>query len=190
MKKMKIIISLFTILSLFSSVVDAQNWQYLIGDNLENWQQLGGKATYELQDKTIIGKTVSSTPNSFLTTKKHYSDFILEYEVWLDPTVNSGVQVRSNSKADYRKGTVHGYQIELDPSARAYSGGVYDESRRAWLYPLSRNEKGEKGFSERAMEYIQGRSHWQSYSNVGEWRAMRQFGGRPHGFGFYRFAGA
>jgi hypothetical protein len=36
--------------------------------------------------------------------------------------------------------------VELDPSPRAYSGGIYDEARRGWLYPLSRNKKGQKAF--------------------------------------------
>ena len=28
-------------------------------------------------------------------------------------------------------GRVHGYQVEIDPSTRAWSGGIYDEARRA-----------------------------------------------------------
>ncbi|MCZ6693004.1 MAG: DUF1080 domain-containing protein, partial [Bacteroidetes bacterium] len=31
-----------------------------------------------------------------------------------------------------------------DPSPRAFSGGIYDEGRRGWLYPLSRNIKAQK----------------------------------------------
>lgn len=125
----------------------AQNWQSLMPDkNLNGWKQLGGKANYELVSDEIVGTTVKDTPNSFLTTSKNYSDFILEFEVWVDPSFNSGVQIRSNSFSEYRDGRVHGYQVELDPSSRAYTAGIYDEARRGWLYPLSRNPKGRQAF--------------------------------------------
>jgi hypothetical protein len=60
--------------------------------------------------------------------------------------LNSGIQIRSNSYPDYRNGRVHGYQVEIDPSPRAYSGGIYDEARRGWLQDLSENEAGRKAF--------------------------------------------
>jgi hypothetical protein len=41
---------------------------------------------------------------------------------------------------------VHGYQAEVDPSPRAYSGGIYDEGRRGWICPLAENEAGRRAF--------------------------------------------
>ncbi|MBK9745040.1 MAG: DUF1080 domain-containing protein [Saprospiraceae bacterium] len=38
----------------------------------------------------------------------------------------------------------HGYQIEIDPSPRAWSGGLYDESRRGWLYKLEGKPEAQK----------------------------------------------
>ncbi|NMH87099.1 3-keto-disaccharide hydrolase [Flavivirga algicola] len=116
------------------------------GKNLKGWKQLNGTATYEVANGEIIGTTKAKTPNSFLCTEKTYGDFILEFEVLLDPTTNSGVQFRSNSSKSYKNGKVHGYQFELDPTARAFSGGIYDEGRRGWIYPLSLNPKGSKVF--------------------------------------------
>lgn len=125
----------------------AQAWTPLFnGKNLDGWTPLGGKANYQVEAGAIVGTTVSNTPNSFLTSNKTYGDFILELEILVDPSLNSGIQIRSNSNADYYKGTVHGYQVEVDPSPRAFTGGIYDESRRGWLYPLSRNPKGRKAF--------------------------------------------
>ncbi len=124
----------------------SQEWQTLTPNKMNGWTQKGGVADYQWSDGVIVGTTVGNTPNSFLTTDTHYGDFILEFEVWVDPAINSGVQIRSHSIPDYQKGRVHGYQVELDPSARAFSGGIYDEGRRFWLYPLSRNEKGRKAF--------------------------------------------
>ena len=124
-----------------------QQWKDLFdGSTLDGWVQLGGVAEYSVEDGCIVGRTVPNTPNSFMTTTEKFDDFILEFEVWVDSTVNSGVQVRSNSFKDYNNGRVHGYQVELDPSPRAFSGGIYDEGRRGWLYPLSRNEKGRRAF--------------------------------------------
>lgn len=122
-------------------------WRDLFNSkDLNNWTQLGGKASYEIDQGSILGKTVFGTPNSFLTTKEEFGDFILEFEVIVDPQINSGVQFRSQSKSDYRNGTVHGYQLEIDPSDRAFSGGIYDEQRSLWLYPLSRNDKARRAF--------------------------------------------
>lgn len=112
----------------------------------KNWKKLGGEATYEVVDDVLVGTTVLNSPNTFMATPDNYEDFIIEYEVLVDPAFNSGVQIRSNSIPEYRDGRVHGYQVEIDPSPRAYSGGIYDEARRGWLYPLSRNEKGRRAF--------------------------------------------
>ena len=131
----------------FSNYANGQNWQSLLPDKkLNGWRQLGGEANYKMEDGVLVGTTVANTPNSFLATPDHYQDFILEFEVWVDPSFNSGVQIRSNSMEDYRDGRVHGYQVEIDPSPRAFSAGIYDEARRGWLYPLSVNEKGRKAF--------------------------------------------
>jgi hypothetical protein len=120
----------------------------LDGKTLAGWKQLGGKAKYTVEDGAIVGTSVPNTSNSFLCTEKHYSDFILELEFKVDPGLNSGVQVRSNSLKEYRNGQVHGYQVEIDPSPRAYSGGIYDEGRRGWLQDLKNNEAARKAFKQ------------------------------------------
>lgn len=129
--------------------LNAQNdgWTTLFnGNDLEGWEVLNGTAEYHIEDDMIVGTTRTGTPNTFLATKKRYTDFILEFEAYVDPSVNSGVQIRSNSLPEYNKGRVHGYQVELDPSPRAYTGGIYDEARRGWLYPLANNPKGQTAF--------------------------------------------
>jgi hypothetical protein len=122
-------------------------WQNLFnGKDLQGWKQLNGQAKYEVVNGEIVGTTVSNTPNSFLTTEKHYGDFILEVELLVDNSMNSGIQIRSESSPDYMNGRVHGYQVEVDPSDRKWSGGLYDEARRGWLYPLEINPKGQTAF--------------------------------------------
>ena len=99
-----------------------------------------------MKNGEIIGTTVPNTPNSFLATEKDYGDFVLELEFWADSTMNSGIQFRSESKPDIMNGRVFGYQMEIDPSARAWSGGIYDEARRLWLYSLEFNPGAKKAY--------------------------------------------
>ena len=116
------------------------------GKNLSGWVQIGGQAKYTIENGEIVGTTVENTPNSFLRTEKNYGDFIAELELKVDTSMNSGIQFRTNSRQEYQKGRVHGYQMEVDPSARAWSGGIYDEGRRGWLYPLELNPEAKKAF--------------------------------------------
>ncbi len=136
------------LLFLASQIATAQpGWQPLFnGKDLSGWSVKNGEATYRVEHAEIVGTTRANTPNTFLCTEKNYADFILELEVKVDPSLNSGIQFRSNSLPDYQKGRVHGYQAEIDPSPRAYSGGIYDEGRRGWLAALAENEPGRRAF--------------------------------------------
>ncbi len=118
------------------------------GESLNGWTQIGGEANYMVRDGAIVGSTVSNTPNSFMATNKMYGDFILELDYLVDSTMNSGIQIRSNSYPHYMDGRVHGYQIEIDPSERSWSAGIYDEARRGWLYNLEDNPEAQKAFKQ------------------------------------------
>ncbi|MGF6846085.1 hypothetical protein QFZ51_001320 [Chitinophaga sp. W3I9] len=122
-------------------------WQQLFnGKDLKGWKQLGGEAKYNVQNGEIVGTTVMNTPNSFLATEKEYGDFILELEFKLGKEFNSGIQFRSQSRPDYQNGRVFGYQMEIDPSDRKWSGGIYEEGRRGWQYPMELNPAGQNAF--------------------------------------------
>jgi len=116
------------------------------GKDLSGWIQRGGTAKYTVENGIITGTTVPDSPNSFLCTEKNYGDFILELELFVDTSMNSGIQFRSLSLPEYQNGRVHGYQMEVDPAKRAWSGGIYDEGRRGWLYTLESNPEGKKAF--------------------------------------------
>lgn len=143
-------ILVFTFLFCASGAMAQGKWVDLFnGKNLDGWKQLNGKAKYEVLNGEIVGTTVFGQPNSFLVTEQNYGDFILELEFRLDADMNSGIQFRSESKPEYRDGRVHGYQMEVDPSSRAWTGGIYDEGRRGWLYPLEYNPPGKKAYKQR-----------------------------------------
>lgn len=120
------------------------------GKDLTGWKSLNGKAKFEVKDGMIIGTTVANEPNSFLATEEQFGDFILELEFKVDNGTNSGIQFRSESKPDYQNGRVHGYQYEIDPSTRSWTGGIYDEARREWLYTLEYNSKAKEAFKPNA----------------------------------------
>lgn len=130
------------------------------GKTLEGWEQHSGKAEYRVEDGAIVGKSVAGTGNSFLCTTKSYGDFILQLEFQVDPSLNSGIQFRSLFHAEateqaiegktykFDADRVHGYQFEIDPSDRAWTGGIYDEGRRGWLFDLKNNEAARKAFKQ------------------------------------------
>lgn len=139
---------LLAILLLIATGLFAQEkWEPLFnGKNLNGWKKVNGKAEYKIVDGAIVGISKMNTPNTFLATNKNYDNFILEFDFKVDDGLNSGVQFRSQSLKDYQNGRVHGYQFEIDPAARAWTGGIYDEARRGWLYPMTVNPSARTAF--------------------------------------------
>ncbi|MDR0726079.1 MAG: DUF1080 domain-containing protein [Prevotellaceae bacterium] len=128
---------LFILVFLLSGTLFAQEWTPLCnGKNLKGWKKLNGSAEFKVKDGVITGVYKMNTPNTFLVTENNYGDFILEFDFKIDEGLNSGVQFRSQSRKDYHKGKVYGYQFEIDGQC---SGSVYDEERRGWLYPPNAN---------------------------------------------------
>ena len=94
--------------------------------------------------------------------KRDYANFILELEFNVQNGLNSGVQVRSQcfetpksvvlggKRFAFPADRVHGYQVEIDPSKRAWTGGIYDEGRRGWLFDLKHNEAARHAFKPEA----------------------------------------
>jgi 4-hydroxy-4-methyl-2-oxoglutarate aldolase len=120
------------------------------GKSLNGWSVHSGFAKYEARDGTIVGTTVKGSPNSFLCTDRQYGDFVLEFEVNLDPRLNSGVQIRSQiAKAETAfvfsgsdgaptrrvipADRVYGYQVEIATEKAGSSGSIYDEARRGFM---------------------------------------------------------
>ncbi len=140
------------------SVAEEGAVSLLNGKDLTGWVQRGGKAQYRMENGELVGRAVPGTPNSFLCTERNYTNFILELEFKPHPGLNSGVQVRSEcfdhptrvvtekKTNNIPAGRVHGYQVEIDPSARAWTGGIYDESRRGWLADLKTNAPAREAF--------------------------------------------
>lgn len=149
MKRMFVAVMGFT-LAIGCRTQETTGQELFDGKTMNGWEKVAGTAEYAIEDGAIVGITTSNTPNTFLITEKEYSDFILELEVRIDDTTsNSGIQFRSQyDKAGNKgKGKVFGYQFELDPAVRRWTGGIYDEGRRGWLYPLTLNPSAQDAFT-------------------------------------------
>lgn len=141
------LIWILLLITLYSCNTQKQKWKAPIDKGtLKEWEVMNGDATFQLEGKSIVAYAKMNTRNTFLATKKSYSNFILELDVKVDPRINSGIQIRSHSIPEYHDGVVHGYQVEIDPSDRAWSGGLYEESKRGWINNLNDNPEGRKAF--------------------------------------------
>ena len=163
-----------------------EGWIYLFNEHdLGGWAEYSGNAKYSVEDGVLVGESVAGSGNSFLCMTQEFGDFELELEYKCDALLNSGVQIRSEVFPDARMlnidgkeikltaDRVHGYQCEIDMDVargRMWSGGIYDEARRGWLFPAD-GEKGTQGtaFSE------QGRA----VSKNGKWNKLRIIASGP-----------
>ncbi len=164
--KQKSYLVLIAATAAMAGLAHAQEWVDITPDDaMTNWVQRGGVANYAVEDGVVIGTSVPNTGNSFICTKKEYGDFILEFEFFGHEELNSGVQIRSESRPDYKDNRVHGYQVELEQENRDryWSGGIYDEARRGWLDPLKDDKAAEKAFGE------SGKKIWKR----GDWNKIR-----------------
>ena len=153
---MKRVSSLLLIMMVATITLNAQEWVDLFnGKNLKGWEKLDGTAEYRVENGEVIGTSKAGTPNTFMATKKLYGDFILEYEMKMDPDLNSGVQFRSVPTRPDGSERVNGYQVECDDHTdRPWAGGIYEEADRGWLYPMSYNQHAAKANKRREWNQI------------------------------------
>ena len=112
-------------------------WRSLFAES-ELWSVRGGQANFKFEDDRVIGEAQKNTPNTYLVFEEEFSDFELLFETRVDSKLNSGVQFRSEVEGgfDHRSGQLAGFQVEIDPSKRSWSGGLYETGGREWVHPL------------------------------------------------------
>lgn len=114
--------------------------------NLFNGKDTAGwKNPYEWGEVKISGEEIHLTASKkfFLVTEKTYGDFIFEGEILLpEGKANSGFMFRCHVEPN----KVYGYQAEVDGSDRRWSGGLYDEGRRQWLWPAQSGRTKDEAF--------------------------------------------
>lgn len=109
------------------------------GDDLTGWRNPYDWGTAEVVDDEIH---LTADKKFFLVTEKTYGDFRLSVDIHLpEGKANSGVMFRCHVQPN----KVFGYQAECDGSERRWSGGLYDEGRRKWVWPSTQG-RSEKQF--------------------------------------------
>lgn len=113
-----------------SVCADESCWTKLFdGKTLANWNK-----PFEWGEASAVDGEIhlKADKKFFLVSDKTYSDFIFEADVKLpEGQANSGFLFRCKVKPN----KAWGYQAEIDGSGRAWSGGLYDEAGRGWLWP-------------------------------------------------------
>jgi hypothetical protein len=106
----------------------------------------GWRNPYPFGEAKVVDGEIHLLANKkfFLVTEKKYSDFRLSVEIHLpEGNANSGVMFRCHVDKEAKK-KVFGYQAECDGSDRRWSGGLYDEARRGWLWPSTKGRSPEQ----------------------------------------------
>lgn len=110
------------------------------GKDLTGWTN-----PYQHGEARVVDGEIHLTADRkfFLVTEESFDDFILEVDIHLpEGKANSGVMFRANVEP----GKVYGYQAECDGSDRRWSGGLYDEGRRGWIWPSQKGRTKEEKF--------------------------------------------
>lgn len=128
------------------------------GKSLEGW-----KNPYKHGEAKVVDGEIHLIADNkfFLVTEKTYANFVFEGAVLLpEGMANSGFMFRAHAEP----GKVYGYQSEVDGDPnRAWSGGLYDEGRRAWfISPIKGDKESEEAFRKRAGDAFK-RNDWNTY---------------------------
>ena len=122
-----------------ATVTEDGRWAELFdGETLDGWFLHHGDLPFEVRNGEIVGATAAGIPTRYLTTVDQYDDFILKLEMNNTEGENSGVQFRSVTDGLTYTGLT-GYQLEVDPSERGWTGGIFFEGVRTWQHPPLNN---------------------------------------------------
>lgn len=145
----------FLVVCWFGSILclsAAEPWVSIFnGNDLTGWKivALENPAPAVVEDGMIILRQLSKTKeHTFVATQASYQDFILELELKNDPNFNSGILLRCVESAPDDKVRLNGYQVKIDDTPRAWTGGIFDDFGNGWrwLHDLADNEKGRAAF--------------------------------------------
>jgi hypothetical protein len=151
-----------------SADTTTMSWQPLFdGTSLDGWHKVSGGKFY-VQDGLLVGEVTQN--GGYLATDRSYDNFVMEADVKINkgdlkasPDLNSGIQVRGwireqdttmsslsgdleRAERTWEAGRITGYQIEVDPSERAWSGGLYEPVGRGWLQPVTDDKEAQQAF--------------------------------------------
>jgi quinoprotein glucose dehydrogenase len=146
----------------------ADSWLQLFdGKTLNGWVHMNGAHDFTVEDGAIVARTVESSSgiNSFLCSQEEFGDFELELETYIDPVINSGIQIRTKIRPvdgtgrpnESFAGRVNGPQVEI---RRYYpglptTGMLYGEALGInWLSSQKKIDEGHQFFLDEAWNQL------------------------------------
>ncbi|MEO7698763.1 MAG: family 16 glycoside hydrolase, partial [Opitutus sp.] len=143
---------LVTPLSRGASPVDEAPWISLFnGQDFTGWKIVSRSdpAPAVIEDGAmVLRQRLNTVEHTFVTSRQKYEDFILELDLKDDPGFNSGILLRCADAPAGAKVRLNGYQVKIDNTARAWTGGVFDDfgGDWKWLFDLKDNPRGRAAF--------------------------------------------
>ncbi|HOA37048.1 MAG TPA: DUF1080 domain-containing protein [Flavihumibacter sp.] len=106
------------------------------GKDLTGWTAHGTEKWY-VENGELICESGPDKGYGYLSTDKHYKNFILTVKFKEEANGNSGIFIRSSIDGT----TISGWQVEVAP-AGMHTGGIYESYGRGWLIqPKPEDEK-------------------------------------------------
>ncbi len=96
----------------------------------------------------VLRQRRNTTEHTFVTSRQKYSDFILELDLKDDPGFNSGILLRCADAPADAKVRLNGYQVKIDNTPRAWTGGVFDDfgGNWKWMFDLKDDARARAAF--------------------------------------------
>jgi len=121
------------------------------GRDLTGWKivALTNPAPAVVEDGAMVLRQRANTmEHTFVASEREYEDFILELDLKDDPGFSSGIVLRCVESPAAAKERLNGYQVKIDNTPRAWTGGIFHYTSDApiWLHDLADNAAGRAAF--------------------------------------------
>ncbi len=127
--------------------VPQPQWRSLFnGHDLDRWQVRGDSVTVLVDEGHIVALPRGGTGNTFLATEESFDDFILEMDLKVIGDLNTGILLRGVEEGANGDDGLSGCRIEIDQTARQWTGGIYEAKGRGWLSSLKGKEKAREAY--------------------------------------------
>lgn len=136
-------------------------WHNLLnGRDLTGWHLTGpsnlATAVVDADGTLELHMRPGTSEHTFVTTDETFGDFILELDFLDEGDVHTGVLLRSVPAPADATVRLLGYQIKIDPTTRAWTGGIFDDygANWRWLQNLADNPAGRAAYRPGAWNHL------------------------------------
>ncbi len=138
MRNPVLLLAVFVVFQVGSLFGDEPPWVTLFnGVDYDGWKIVArtDPAPAVIEDGAmLLRQRINTAEHTFVTSEKKYRDFILELDLKDDPSFNRGVLLRCVDTPADAKVRLHGYQVKIDNTKRAWTGGIFDDFGAGWTW--------------------------------------------------------